>query len=453
MYFHHALTVREDICFGCFHCMNVCPTEAIRVIDGKASIYENRCIDCGECFNACPVSAIVVEQDDFKTIFDFKHRVALLPSLLLGQFPNDVSLARIKSALIEIGFTHVFESALTYELHNEVMSEYLKQNSDIKPLISPFCPAIVRLIQVKFPSLIHNIAMVKPSIDFAAIYARKTLTDVGAIPDEIGVFYITPCAAKIAAIKSPVGEKQSAINGSINLNFIYNKIYKIIKNQTKEKSNDYGLFTKKSISGSLTNGETNHTKGRCLAIDEIHNVIEFLEKIENEEIKDIDFLELRACDESCAGGILTVKNRFLAVEKIKKIALSLPESVEKETPLDIYKDYLKANSVMSKIKPRSMLKLDENMVKAMSKMKKVRRVMCYLPGFDCGACGAPNCQALAEDIAQKKADISNCVFMQMEMMKHKKLSPDHAYRIIEKIWGKGRLDKNCKKKGAQNENS
>ena len=50
----------------------------------------------------------------------------------------------------------------------------------------------------------------------------------------------------------------------------------------------------KEILWSLTNGEANHSEGRCLAIDEVHNVIEFLEKLENEEITDIDFLELRA---------------------------------------------------------------------------------------------------------------------------------------------------------------
>ena len=33
---------------------------------------------------------------------------------------------------------------------------------------------------------------------------------------------------------------------------------------------------------------------------QIHNVIDILEKIENDELTDIDFLELRACDHSCA---------------------------------------------------------------------------------------------------------------------------------------------------------
>ncbi len=63
-----------------------------------------------------------------------------------------------------------------------------------------------------------------------------------------------------------------------------------------------------------------HSNGRALAIDGIKNVNEFLENIENEKFDKIDFLELRACDESCAGGILISGNRFLTVERLKNRA-------------------------------------------------------------------------------------------------------------------------------------
>ena len=56
--------------------------------------------------------------------------------------------------------------------------------------------------------------------------------------------------------------------------------------------------------------------------DEIHNVIDILEKIENDELTDIDFLELRACDHSCAGGALVVNNRQTRALKSLKILFS-----------------------------------------------------------------------------------------------------------------------------------
>jgi Na+-translocating ferredoxin:NAD+ oxidoreductase RNF subunit RnfB len=98
-----------------------------------------------------------------------------------------------------------------------------------------------------------------------------------------------------------------------------------------------------------------------------------------------------------------------------------------------------------------MLKLAEDMDEAYRKMQRIRHLMCFLPAIDCGACGAPNCQGLAEDVVKGKAHLSNCIFIQRSMEKTRKLSNDHAIRIIEKVWGKDRLDKNCSKKGAENE--
>ena len=189
----------------------------------------------------------------------------------------------------------------------------------------------------------------------------------------------------------------------------------------------------------MTNGEKNTSSGRALAIDEIHNVIDFLEKIESEEISDIDFLELRACDESCAGGVLTSGNRFLTVERMKKRALFSDESQNTDTciskELQKYKDYLIDNMNVSKIMPRSMLKLDEDMSEAIKKMGKMREIMDYLPKTDCGMCGASTCQTLAEDIVMKRADITDCVFIQRIMEQKGSMSLNEAVAKMKRIWG------------------
>jgi len=451
--FHHALKVDNSLCMGCTHCMNVCPTEAIRIADGKAIIYENRCIDCGECFKACPVNAFIVEQDDFDLIFGFKCRVALVPAVLMGQFPDNISNQEIYNELIELGFTHIYEVENGVDILSEAIIDYKKKNTHIKPLISSFCPAVVRLIQVKFPLLTENIMLLKPPLDIAALYYKKHLIDQGIAENEIGIFYITPCAAKIAAVKSPVGEEKSVVDGVINMDFIYNGVLRSIKQKNKEHTTQvWGEnLNSKSIQWSLTHGEASQIKGRSLAIDEIHNVIEFLEKIENEEIKDVDFLELRACDESCAGGILCSGNRFLTVERLKNWSSEITLQKNKTNKIFAYKDYINERINIGKIEPRSMLKFDENRERALEKMKKARGLMCFLPAIDCGACGSPTCQSLTEDIAQGYATLSHCVFMQRVMEKHHKLGPDHAFKLIEKIWGKDRLKKDCNKKGAINE--
>lgn len=454
--FHHALKIRHDICIGCSHCMRVCPTEALRVRNGKAELYENRCIDCGECFKVCPTCAIIIEQDDFSKIYNFDYRIALVPSILSCQFSDEITPSAVSSILLELGFNEVVEVETSVNILKDEINSYILKNSFQKPIISSFCPAIIRLIQVKFPSLVENIMLLKPPLDITTNYLKKRLVEKGIPENQIGIFYITPCAAKIAAIKSPVGEIKSEVSGVLNMNVIYNKVLKSIV-QKKETENIKGVdnicLNDSSLLWSLTNGEASQIRGRSLAIDGVNNVIEFLERIENDEISEVDFLELRACDESCAGGVLTVANRFLTVERLhKRVEKNVNSKADSECKFNHgsiiheYRDFLKARIGIDKIKPRSMMKLDEKRTKAILKMERSNRIMCFLPGIDCGSCGAPSCQALAEDIVQGKAAISHCIFLQKNMEQTRKLHPDHSFRIMEKIWGKDRFQKNCNKK-------
>ena len=45
--FYHSVRLDESLCKGCINCIKRCPTEAIRVRGGKASINNKFCIDCG----------------------------------------------------------------------------------------------------------------------------------------------------------------------------------------------------------------------------------------------------------------------------------------------------------------------------------------------------------------------------------------------------------------------
>ncbi|MGV8828132.1 MAG: [Fe-Fe] hydrogenase large subunit C-terminal domain-containing protein [Breznakibacter sp.] len=449
--FYHALKIDVNKCYGCTHCMMSCPTGAIRIREGLASIRKDWCVDCGECMKACPVGAIYVEQDDFEKIFDFKYRIAILPSVFIGQFSKVYSVAQITNGLYKIGFHEVVPSELSISYLKETFLEYQDKPDAEKPLISPFCPAIVRLIQVKFPSLVENIIALKPPIDASAVLIRKITEDHGIAPKDIGIFYVTPCAAKIATVKSPVGESQSYVDGVINMDFLYNKVLQELHAHQEEPLHEAPIFTPNGLKWSLTNGEATHMKGRCLAIDEIHNVMKFLERLENGEIINVDFLELRACDHGCAGGVLMSENRFLTVERMNRHADKMADQPNEIPDHDYYEPFIKEKLKVGTIEPRSMVKLHEDMETALKRMQRVRQLMCYLPGIDCGACGSPNCLSLAEDVVRNEAFLSNCVFIQRMMEKNRKLSNEHAFRIIEKTWGKDRLDKDCYKKGAKNE--
>ncbi len=53
--------VKEDECTGCGICVDVCPVEAIELVDGVSSIDQQECVECGTCIDECPVEAIAEE--------------------------------------------------------------------------------------------------------------------------------------------------------------------------------------------------------------------------------------------------------------------------------------------------------------------------------------------------------------------------------------------------------
>ncbi|MBP5396384.1 MAG: 4Fe-4S binding protein [Bacteroidales bacterium] len=221
--FHHALKFKTDLCIGCSHCTGVCPTGAIHVQDGHPRLESDRCVDCGRCYLACPVNAIYIEQDDFQTIYNYKCPVILMPSTFSAQFPEKISQRAILSAIYHLGFKYIYEVEKSVDILNEVIRQRLADPETERPLISTFCPAIVRLIQVKFPSLLPNLLLIRPPMDLTSLYIRRNLMDQGIPAEDIGIFYVAPCAAKIAAIKSPVGEEKAQNDGVINMNYLITK--------------------------------------------------------------------------------------------------------------------------------------------------------------------------------------------------------------------------------------
>ena len=98
----------DDKCRGCVNCMKRCPTDAIRVRGGKASVIYPRCIGCGECIRRCPHGAKLAAYDPISVIESFKYKVALVPPSFYGQFATK-NTKKILSALLSMGFTDVVE--------------------------------------------------------------------------------------------------------------------------------------------------------------------------------------------------------------------------------------------------------------------------------------------------------------------------------------------------------
>ena len=125
--YSHSVTLDTAKCKGCINCMKRCPTEAIRVRNGKAHIIEDRCIDCGECIRICHNHAKKAVYDSFDIIENYKYRVALPAPSLYGQFNNLTDIDFVLTGLKLIGFDDVWEVSRSAEIISDLTRKILSK--------------------------------------------------------------------------------------------------------------------------------------------------------------------------------------------------------------------------------------------------------------------------------------------------------------------------------------
>ena len=413
----HSVCLDKTRCKGCTNCLKRCPTEAIRVRDGRAHIIDERCIDCGECIRVCAYHAKVAQTDPMSSISRFKYKIALPAPSLYGQFKGLQSIGRVLTGLKRMGFDDVFEVARAADVATRAIREKLRREDTLRPLISSACPAIVRLIQVRFPDLIPHIVDIRQPMELAAIMARREFCKArGAKPEEVGCFFITPCAAKVTAIRSPIGHEESAVDGAISIMEIYGLLSSHTRGQVRQ-AEDTPSATSYGVSWANSGGEARAVcPENSLAVDGIENVIRVLEEIENNKLSDLQFFEGSACTGGCVGGPLTFENNYVAKNAVRKLAETMdgihPDDKVDVSILDKYPLYGR-----KPILPNSVMQLDEDIVEAMRKMERMEQIVKELPGYDCGSCGAPTCRSLAEDIVRGYAREMDCVHKLKEQLK------------------------------------
>jgi hypothetical protein len=156
-------------------------------------------------------------------------------------------------------------------------------------------------------------------------------------------------------------------------------------------------------------------------VDGIGNVIALLEEIENGKLGEVEYIEALSCPAGCVGGPLTAVNPHVARARVEERARTQgwreaeavgsggPEPAAAGASLDL--------GFSRAIEPMPALVLDRDIGKAMAMMEELEAMAALLPGLDCGSCGAPNCQALAEDIARGTAVETDCIFRLREKVR------------------------------------
>ncbi|MBM3304336.1 MAG: 4Fe-4S dicluster domain-containing protein [Candidatus Aminicenantes bacterium] len=417
----HPIRVNLEKCGGCVHCLTACPTRAIRVRDNKAQVLGDLCIDCGECIRYCPNDAIESRTTSFSDLRAFRYKVAIPATVLYGQFGNDTTPNEVLSALRHEGFDQVFELSSICELYASAAEEYLAAHPQPRPLISTTCPVVVRLIQRRYPSLCGLIVPIEPPREIAAKILRATLPGVLKLaPEEIGLIHITPCPAKIVSINRPATMAKSYLDGAISIRDIYPRLLQALK-KIDESTIMHHLFPANVFSGlglgwSLSGGETRGLKKhRTIAVSGVRDTIRVLDQVEAGQLKDVDYLECMVCPDGCVGGPLAVENRFITKSRILRLVSMASEKVGVERA--DFGPFVRENflSFQHPVKPIEVPLLDPDPVEAIRKATRRDELLRLLPGKDCGACGAPDCLTLAEDIVRGLADLDDCPLFRKEI--------------------------------------
>lgn len=403
--FFTSVYLKEDLCMGCINCIKRCPTQAIRVRDGKAVIIKEFCIDCGECVRICPHHAKKTTYDSPEILKKFEYNVALPAPSLYGQFNNLEDINIVLTALKKMGYDDIYEVSSAAEIVSELTRTYVREHKDKWPIINTACPTVVRLIQVRFPNLIDHLLPIYTPMDLAAINARKkAIKDTGLPSEKIGITFISPCPAKVTAVKSPIGIQKSEVDGVLAMKDVYTMLLPFMK-ESMNKVEDISRSGRIGIGWGSSGGEAGALlTDSYLAADGIENVIRVLDDLEDQKFEQLEFVELNACSGGCVGGVLAVENPYAAKVKLKRLRKYLPVAC---THIDIHED---DEAFWTKDVPyEPVFKIGKNMKDSIKKMAIVEELCGKFPGLDCGSCGAPTCKALAEDIVRGVAKEEDCI--------------------------------------------
>ena len=415
--YYHAHQVITDKCKGRMTCMRHCPSQAIRVKNGKSVFSEELCVDCGTCISVCPEKAIVPITDPFVTKSVFKYRVVVPSPVLYSQFDSGIHPYIIHLALKELGFDEVVDVNMSTAALAEILVKYIKEYKGRLPLISSHCPSIIRLIQVKYPDLVELIVPIDVPREVTAREIRQTLPDrLGLKPEEIEIIYIAPCPAKIVSIKQPAEKERSWFDGAVSIKDVYSVLFPhvvAIKENFREDQvpEDFSFNAGWATLGGMTREAKMEN---WLAVSGLDHVMKIFDDIENSRLRNLDFVEAHVCMLGCIGGPFNIENPYIARTN------SIQQQIRYQKPIHLDNGQIEQKFgngyyfLEKPVLPRPTKYFDSDLVTSIKRIKEVERVYQKLRQIDCGCCGAPTCMAFAEDFVRGELELTDCIFLAQE---------------------------------------
>jgi Putative Fe-S cluster len=155
---------------------------------------------------------------------------------------------------------------------------------------------------------------------------------------------------------------------------------------------------------AAAHGQTAELGRDVLRVTGVSHVIAVLEQMEDGLVRDVRVLEPYICDRGCFGSPLLPADPYLSEHAWLNFGPH-PAALDGPPEIPAARPYA----------PRTGIRLDADMSRAVAKLARLQEVTQSLPGKDCGACGAPSCASLAEDVVMERATRESCPYLDEEV--------------------------------------
>jgi anti-sigma regulatory factor (Ser/Thr protein kinase)/Fe-S-cluster-containing hydrogenase component 2 len=429
-----SLYASADRCRDCRACLSACPTQAMRVRDGRPSVLEHLCIDCAACIAACGSRALVM-RDEISSLDDLKAKndmLLVVPPALLAGCGADYPPAQVLAALRGLGFAGVitsepYERALREAAAGaagtaEAAGAAGAAGAAPKPVIVPSCPAIVNLVELRFPSLVPHLAPFdSPWEAVQAGCGDRPVTYVVSCPSQRSALLVhAPASAEAAA-----GTRGRApAQAPTRIEYIAPEVVRqavMVKltgggassggDGTPAAAEDPAAADEGATATVPANTSAEAPLDGLLTITGTDHVITVLEAIENGLLDDVNVIDPYACEGGCFGSPLLSEDYHVAARRWSRGRAAV-ESAGAGAVGGAARAGAPGGAAARRrpFAARPGIRLDADMSRAIEKLGRMQAVIRSLPGRDCGACGAPTCAALSEDVVMERAGVDLCPY-------------------------------------------
>lgn len=383
------LRLKKSNCKNCYKCIRHCPVKAIRFSAGQAHVVGDECILCGQCFAICPQNAKQISSDLEKVrvmLMTSSVYASIAPSFAAA-FPG-IGITALTQAMLRLGFQGVEETAVGAAI---VKNEYERILREEKPdvLLSSCCTTVNLLMRKHYPDALFALAPVVTPLQAHCMEIKRHHPEAKTV-------FIGPCIAK-----KQEAEESSLIDAVLSFEELQEWLQEEqIPLLPREDTTPGGKTRLFPTAGGVLRSMEKLPEYTYLAVDGISQCAAVLEEIRAGSLHRC-FIELSACQGSCANGPLLGKRRAAPALNTAQV---LRYAVEGDFPVK-QPPAGDTACTFTPLRKEERLPQEGEIKEVLAKMGKTAPE----DELNCGCCGYNTCREKAVAVIQGKAEQSMCL--------------------------------------------